>query len=569
MKLKKVLAALLACAMVASFSACGGSEGAAEGDTATPGESGTAASGEETLDEEQYVNLVLSNEPSSMDPGKSSDVYSASIMVDILEPLVRLEDISGESVITPAGAESWETSEDGLTWTFHLRDNTWSDGVAVTAKDYEYGIKRTADPATGSPNSFFLSPLVNADAVMAGEMSVDELGVKAIDDKTLEITLSHPTPWFLGLTYQKAMMPVRQDLVEKYGETFGAEQESLVSCGPFKVTSWTHNSEMVLEKNDTYWDKDTVKLETIHYSILTDENAVLNSLDNNSVDQAGVTKKEWMERFNQRDDMTYVTYTQPKIQFLHFNVADETVGNVNIRKALSLAIDREDFNEVIYKGVNTPAYGWIPPTVDSGSSGEYRSLVDEPLKKLAEENPDPKALLEQGMQELGISSPSDLHITMSVSGTDQWNRTFAEYLQQVWSNTLGINVEMEFYEWATFDSNVHKGDYQVGTMAWTMDYNDPMGMLELLKSTSASIVTNWVNEEYDSLIDQATQEADDAKRLELYKRAEEILLYEDCVVCPDVYMNVSMYRYNYLKGVPTNTFTTYSQGMKYAYTSGR
>lgn len=576
MRLRKLLAIALAAAMLVSMAACGSTPAPEQGENpatqqdTTQQDSTQTEEAEPALDQDQYYTVSLT-EPASLDAGKSSDIYAHSVMVDIYEPLCRLENgEDGVNVLKEAGAESWTSNEDGTVWTFTIRDNTWSDGVPVTAKDYEYGIKRTADPATGSPNSFFLSPLKNADAVMKGEMPVDELGVRSIDDKTLEITLEHPTPWFLSLTYQKAMMPQRQDIVEKYGETYGAEANTLVCNGPFLITTWTHNSEILLEKNPNYWDAENVKLQRINYKILTDENALLNSLDNGSIDAAGVTKQEWKERFNARDDLSYVTYPKPQLVFNFFNVDDPIMGNANIRKAIALGLDLDEFNEVVYKGVNIPAYGWVPPGVDMGDLGPYRDLAEEPMKKLAADNPDPKALLLKGMEELGLGDdPSTLPISLSIGGTDQWYRTFGEYMQQALKASLGINLEIQMYEWPSFMASVESGDYQIGNMSWMMDYNEPMGMLELMKSTSTSIKTNWVNEEYDKLIDQATLELDDAKRLELYKQAENILLYEDCVIAPSVYTQVSTYRYKFVKGIPTDSFTSYSQGLKHAYTAGR
>ena len=247
---KKLVAALLVAAMALSLTACGG------GGKGSSGGGGGA-------DAQQY-NTYLATEPSTLDTIKGNDMYGWEINKNTLEPLTRLVEKDGKQEREGAGAESWEPNEDGTVWTFKLRDNKWSDGQAVTAADYAYGITRTLDPDAGSPNSFFTAPFIkNGQKVVNGEVGVEELGVKAVDDKTLEITLEAPTPYFMSITDTRACYPVRQDIAEKYGETYGSELESLIFNGPFKVDSWTHNSEITLVKNDQYWDKDNVKLDNV------------------------------------------------------------------------------------------------------------------------------------------------------------------------------------------------------------------------------------------------------------------------------------------------------------------
>jgi len=233
---KKIISALLAAVMVFSLTACGGGSDKKSAD-------GT------------YYNTYLDTDPTTMDPVKGNDTYSMGILRNIMEPLTRMEEDGDKQERKGAGAESWESNDDGTVWTFHLRDNKWSDGEPVTADDYVYGMKQTLDPEAGSPNAFYITCIKNGEAIYNGEKDVSELGVKAVDDKTLEITLEYSVPYFLSLTDTRAMYPVREDLVEKYGESYGANVESMVGCGPFKMTSWKRNSKIELEKNENYWDK--------------------------------------------------------------------------------------------------------------------------------------------------------------------------------------------------------------------------------------------------------------------------------------------------------------------------
>ncbi|HLR20501.1 MAG TPA: peptide ABC transporter substrate-binding protein, partial [Tissierellaceae bacterium] len=212
----------------------------------------------ENIDSEQYFNFVLNAEPSTLDPSKGSDIYSWKVLQNIMEPLTRLEeDENQEMELKPAGAKEWEISDDGLVWTFDLVENEWSDGEPVTANDYEFGAKRSVDPETASPFAFLMTSIKNADEIIEGDMDPDELGVKALDDNTLEITLKHPTPYFDQLTYQRVLLAQREDIVEEHGDTFGSEPDTLVYNGPFVLSQWAHNSEVVLEKNDNYWDSDS------------------------------------------------------------------------------------------------------------------------------------------------------------------------------------------------------------------------------------------------------------------------------------------------------------------------
>lgn len=565
MKIKRILSVLLAGAMMLSLAACGGEE--------TSSSSGEDATAEQktidgnVLDEEQYFNGYLGSEPTTLDSVVGNDSYSSSVLTNVMEPLTRLGEKDGQNVREGAGAETWESNETGDVWTFHLRDNTWSDGQPVTAEDYAYAIRRIMDPATGSPNSYLLTCLKNGEAVLAGEMDVSELGVEATDEKTLVFTLEQPTPYFLSLTDTRVMMPQRQDIVEQYGDTFGADAANLVYNGPFKLDTWTHNSQLVMTKNENYWDAENVNLDTITYNIMNDENAIYNSFSNASIDSCGCIVREWMDRFEQMDNVEYLHYTFPSVRFNFYNTTDELFQNKNIRNAFTLALDREDVVEVIYDGTMAPAYGWVPDGVTTGEQGNYREQFEAPLQTMYEEGLDPKELLLTGMEELGLGSdPSTLEVTLSFGDTSQWMRNYGEYYQQTFKDVLGVTVVLDFNEWGTFNQKVMDGDYQMGYMSWGIDYNDPYAMLNIMRSDSGNINTGWVSEEYDSLLDQAAVEMDEAKRVELYKQAE-TLLFEEGPLCPVVNEAANTFRYTYIKNANTMPFT--STGLKYAYVSGR
>lgn len=562
---KRILAFVLAGAMALSMTGCGG--GSSE-------DSSAAASGDQktidgnVLDADQSYTTYLMSDPTTLDAVKGNDTYSNSILLNIMEPLTRMdEDADGKNTRIGAGAESWESNEDGTVWTFHLRDMKWSDGEPVTAADYAYSLTMALDPEAGSPNSYLVTCIKNGEAVNSGEKDVSELGVKAVDDKTLEITLEEPTPYFLAMTDTRIMMPTRQDVFEKYGESYGADADKIIGNGPFKLESWTHNSEIKLVKNEEYWDAENVNLQSVTYQIQSEETTNYNSFDNGTLDACTCGTQEWMERFEAKDNVERYDYVSAAVRFHFFNTKDELFKNENIRKAFSLAIDREDVVDTIYLGAMYATYGWVPEGVTMQDGTDYREKVEAPLKAMYESE-DPKELLLKGMEELGLGDdPSTLTVKFTLGGTTEWLKKYGEYFQQKYKEVLGVNIELDSNEWGTFQSKTNSGDYQMAYMSWTIDYNDPDGMLSLMTSDSNAIPTFWSNEEYDEIMAQASVEMDDAKRLELFQQAEKILFESGGPLAPVVNEGVHGFYYNYVHNLGKTPFNT--MGLKKIYISGR
>ena len=554
-KMALVLAAVLASGMV--LTACGGSGNAAKETTGNNTSTTTTATG--GLD----LAVQVGPDPETVDPALNTAIDASNIILHAFETLLTFDE---NNDIVPGQAESFDVSDDGLTYTFHLRDDVkWSDGEPVTADDYVYGMKQTLDPEAGSPNAFYITCIKNGEAIYNGEKDVSELGVKAVDDKTLEITLEYSVPYFLSLTDTRAMYPVREDLVEKYGESYGANVESMVGCGPFKMTSWKRNSKIELEKNENYWDKDSVKLDKVNYQIVSDQTARFNSFDSGSLDYVACADKEWIGRFDKKDKVDVVEAPIPTVRYDFFNCQDKIFSNVNIRKAFTMAVNREDMCSVIYNDIHKPLYSWVPYSTSTGELGEYRDQVEEPLKSITE---DPKELLLKGMQELGLGSdPSTLSITYTLSGTTEWTRNYAAYCQQMWEKILGVKVELDFNEWGTFQSKTNNGEFQIAMMTWSIDYDDPMAMMEVFAGGSNMVPVFWQNEQYDSLVAQARKEMDEKTRVDLYKQAENILLAEDCVISPNVNECTHSYYYQYVKNY--NKLASSTSGLKYVDTSAR
>jgi len=569
MKLNKLLALIgILVLSVALFAGCT-EEATPPEDTDTP--SDTTNGDEVEMDEEQYINSYITSDPTTLDPSLRSDTYSSTININTLEGLVRMEERDGEYYLNRGDAESWESNEDGTVWTFHLGENKWEDGQPVTAQDYVYSLRRSSDPNTGSPNSYFLQPIMNFAEVNSGELPVEELGVKAIDEKTLEITLTEPVPSFLSMIDGTIYYPQRQDKVEEWGEKYGSEAEYTICNGPFKVDSWTHNSSIVLSKNEHYWDAENVHLDTVNYSVMTDDTTYYTAFESGDIDFVGVGSAEWLERFKQRDDATYNTYTSATLTYSFYNNLDDLFKNTKVRKAFTLALDREDINEIAFSGLRVPTYGWVVPTISVGNTN-YRDaagdLILEMKDELEAEGKTPKDLLIEGMEELGLGSdPSTLDVTFSLAGTNDWFRTLGEYLQQVYGEELGVNLEIDFSEWGIFYDNVQKGNYQIGFMGWGAYYNDPYDVLSLFMSQYDMIETGWANEEYDQLISEASVTMDEQERLNKYIEAEKILIKEECVVSPLATTGVHQFVRNYVHDYATLGFS--NTAMKHVYTAGR
>lgn len=574
MKSKKMLASILAVSMFATV----GLTGCGSDEPKKSTEDSKAAEESKGPDAEQYLNVILTSEPKSIDQSITSDGNASEILNQNQEGLTRLvADENGKAKIEPGIAKEWTKSEDGLTYTFKLRDAKWADGQPIVAGDFEYAIKRTLDPKTGSQVSDLLKPILNAEECLKGATPIDDLGVKALDDKTFEVKLKAPCPYFMDITYYKVMQPQRKDFVEKYGDSYGTEAETMISSGPFKLESWVHNSKLEFVKNENYWDADNVKLDKLTMKIIAETNSIMQELDAGTLDLAGVNKPEWIQKFDASGNYNVIKGFRGSTTYEFYNQSPKIDGEVNIlsnakvRQAFLLATDREKKIEVLRKGIGEPATGVVPPLVNIGDS-EYRDLVkDEPIKKLQEKYKDktPKDVLIEGLKELNLDpDPSKYTINYLETDTGTTGKEWAEYQQQEMEEKLGVKIDVEYVEWAIATDRTKSGDYQICGQMWTGDYNDPNTFLDYWKTGSPVVCTFWSNKEFDKLIDDASVESDQNKRAELFSKAENILLCEDAVCNPDCYAVRNTYvkkfvkNYNYpLFGSP-NYKTVYTEGRK-------
>lgn len=562
-KSKKLLAALLASSMVATaLVGCGPKDDKKPAD-------GDKAAETSKIDKDQYLNVVLGAEPKTLDPSKATDLYSSQVLVNVMEALTRLEvGQDGKDVIKPGAAKEWKKSDDGLKWTFTLRDAKWSDGKAITADQFVYGIQRTLAKETGSQYAFLLYPIKNANEFNTGKAKAEDVGVKAIDEKTIEFTLTAPCAYFLDLTYFKVMEPQRKDIIEAGGDKYGTEPNTMVFSGPFTITEWVHNNKIELVKNKEYWDNSNVKLEKATMKIIKEETSRMNELLNGSLDAAAVTKPEWIQKFDETKKFDVKKGYDSSSTYTFFNQKDKYFTNAKIRKAFSIAEDRTGRASVLFKNLAEPATAWCPPAIQIDGK-DYREKVNyKPIEDLKKENSDAKALLVEGLKELGLDPDPAKHTFKYLqSGTDARAKEFAEFAQQNYKTALGVNVECEYVEWAIFQKRTDEFDYQIASMAWSADYNDPNTFFDMFMSNAGICPTGWKSDKYDNLIKDAGNTIDPAKRTEIFKQAEKILVYEDAVISPGVWRFKNTYVRKHVKNYMSPTFGALD--LKYTYTEGR
>ncbi len=497
----------------------------------------------------QVLKTYRTNEPATLDRvAPTIDESGKYILHDASEPMVRIEE--GKTV--EAGCESYEYDEATMTYTFHLRDNKWEDGEPVTAADYLYSLQRMVDPNTAYGYVSDLYCIENAEAINAGEMEVSELGATAPDDKTLVVKLNDVTPAFLQVV---PLYPQRQAFVEECGDAYGIDADKFLSCGPFRVTEWEHNSYIKMVKNENYWDAANVKLEEINVAFTNDSNTLYSSMLNGTLDYMETSSPEYIEQFESMDDMVVQDHVTPTLGFMVFNCEDPVMSNVKVRQAISLAINRELFVEVIYNNLSYPAYGLLS-SANSLNGVSFRDKVEEPLKAFAEEHPDPKELLVEGLTELGMDpDPSKLEITVSSGSTTASSNNAMAVFQQCLQETLGVTMVPDQTEWASFWNDCKAGDFQIGYLAWSGEV-DISFLFNLFLSDSAQMPCFYYTPEFDEIVNKANKSTDDEERFSLYGEAEKLVIVDQCQLAPVYYsVNRSVLR-SKVKGWDYNVFST-------------
>jgi len=511
----------------AALAGCGGN-------SAAPADNNQGSNAEAPATGPKVLKVNLHSEPPTADPGIAEDSTSGTIIRATFEGLTRTGE---DGKVHEAAAESYEVSEDGTKYTFKLRDAKWSNGDPVTAGDFEYAWKRALDPKTASNYAYQLYYIKNGEAFNKGEAKMDDVGVKALDDKTLEVTLQNPTPFFPELTAFYTYYPVNQKVVEA-NEKWAGDAATHVGNGPFKLTNWEHKNKLVVEKNDNYWDKDNVKLDKIEFSMVEDENTELSMYDNGELDWAGApTSALPTDAIPALKDSGKMK-TQPTAgtYWYKFNTEKPPFNNVKIRKAFAYAIDRQALIDNVLQAGQLPATGAVPPSMALNKDGYFKDNDIETAKKL----------LEEGMKEEGLTSMPTVSLSYN---TSEGHKKIAEAIQDQWKKNLGVDVKLENKEWKVYIEDLHQGNYQIGRMGWLGDFNDPINFLELYKDKKGgNNDTNWENPKYKELLNQSSLEMDPTKRAAILADAEKILM-DDMPIMPIYFYTQSWVQNDKVTGV--------------------
>lgn len=533
---KKVLAVLLAAAMTLSLAACSGS--------------GKKSGGDKTESGAAKVSTVMLTDPDTMDPGRADDEQKNAIVLESQETLLRL--IDGE--LKEAGAESYEKSGDGLVYTFHLRDNKYADGEAVKAQDYVNSIRRIFDPEVNCHNAGIFYCIKGGEEFNTGKGSKEDVGAKAVDDKTLEITLVEPLAYFPQLLTFANITPVPETKTEgEKNSSYGASADELSQSGPFYISEWTRGSKVILKKNPNYWDAENIKLDEIEMLLAQDENTRQQLFDQGQIDVLRNANSEYVKQKQSDVDAgkaQLISGPQPRNSYICFNNEDPNgvFTNEKIRKAFAIAFDREAFAGQVLKK-DKAAYGEIPYGLAIGND-EFRDLYKEPMQKLLEQ--DAKALFEEGMKEIGKEGQT-LEVTFLQANSSNETKVQAEYYQDQWQKNLGVKVNIETAsDNSYFNNQVSKGLYQVCQTGWGGDYNDPMTFMQCYMTGDGNNPAFFSDAEYDELVEACKTEQDNKVRGEKFARAEEILTVEKCGISPVTFSYGNVLVSKNLKGIYVN-----------------
>lgn len=543
MKLKKVLALVLSAALVVSaFAGCGGnsssstastesstaSESSAESTESTAsGDSTPAASGDatatftpKTVDAAKTISLNAGMEPTGLNTLTSTYAIEFSLFKHMYENLVTLDD---DDNTVPGAAESWDYDEDTLTYTFHLRkDGVWTNGDPVTAKDFEFAWSQALNPDVASDYAYFLYFIKNAEKYFNGEVTWDEVGVKVVDDYTLEVTMEQPTPYALFLFSFGTLAPINQRFYEAVGaDLYSTEAQYFCTNGPFALTEWSHNDKIVMQKNDAWHGAADVEVEEIDWKIITDANAALSSFLAGDLDMVGLGTGELIKQA-EAAGATIQSYTDGTSFYIYFNNNDQYLSNVNLRRALFNAIDEQKEIDTVWQNDNEPMTSFTAPGVSATDGTSFAGKVGE-LYAPSRDQEKAKEYLATALSELGCTV-DDLSAHLSIDcGDSPTSIAEASFYQEQWRQVLGIEVAVNSMITKQGSQNRKTGNYVMSITGWGPDYNDPNTFLDMWVTDGGNNQTGFSNERYDELIDLAAKETDLEKRESYFIECEQII----------------------------------------------
>lgn len=552
MKFRKILAMVMALALLcATFAACGDTSGTSSsaGTSSTASDSGDSSAAEEgetaTGGSGGTLNMRNTMEPTSLNTLLATYAYDFTPINAMIECLYRDDE---NDVPQPAGAETVDISDDKLVYTFHLReDATWSNGDPVVATDYEFAWQQALNPKVASDYAYMLYFIHNAQPYFNGEVEWSEVGVKVIDDYTLEVTLDNPLPYATDLFAFPTLAPINQKFYEEVGaDKYATDAEYFCCNGMYELTEWSHNSQIVFQKREDYWNADAVGPDEIVYKIITDSQAGLNSYLSREIDYTDLDSGEVVQ---QAEAAGFEVGVKParSSYYLIVNTEDEFMSNQNLRLALAYAIDKQALIDTVYQNDNQPMTSFTPPAIYGAAGADGPTFQEALLEERGEMYPASGDLekaqeyLQAALEELGCTV-DELNLSIDCAD-DSLRRNCATFLQEQWRQNLGLeNITVNSMQTKQVSANRQSGDYCMSLGGWSPDYNDAINFLDLWVTDGGNNDSFWSNEEYDNLIAQATAEADEEVRQQYLFDAEEILAAEMPVI--PLYWQCQNYSYN-------------------------
>lgn len=482
------------------------------------------------LAEKQTLVRNNGSEVQSLDPHKIEGVPESNINRDLFEGLL-ISDVDGKP--SPGVAEKWE-NKDFKVWTFHLRkDAKWSDGTPVTAQDFVYSWQRLANPNTASPYASYLQygHIVNIDDIIAGKKPVTDLGVKALDDHTFEVTLSEPVPYFYKLLVHSSVSPVPRAAVEKFGEKW-TQPANIVTNGVYKLKDWVVNERIVLERNTNYWDNAKTVINQVTYLPISSEVTDVNRYRSGEIDMTYNNMP--IELFQKlKKEIPNEVHVDPYLCTYYYEINNQKApfNDVRVRTALKLALDRDIIVNKVKNQGDLPAYSFTPPYTDGAK------LVEPEWFKWSQEkrNEEAKKLL----AEAGYTAEKPLTFDL-LYNTSDLHKKLAIAAASIWKKNLGANVKLENQEWKTFLDTRHQGNYDVSRAGWCADYNEPTSFLNMVLSDSSNNTVHYKSPAFDKLIADTLKVTDEAQRSELYSKAEQQLDKDSAIVPVYYYVNARL-----------------------------
>lgn len=538
MKKKLSLILILILCLSITLTACvpGGDKEKVEG---TDSSETTTTTGSAPTD--KILRTNNSSEPGSLDPALAQGTHESWILDHTFEGLMKVDE---NLEIVPGMAESYEVSEDGLKYTFKIKDNVkWSNGDPVTAHDFEYSWKRALDPELAADYAYQLYYLKNGEEYNAGEVTVDEVGVKATDDKTLEVELKAPTAYFLELTAFYTLFPVNKAVVEANPD-WAKNADTHVSNGPFTLTSWNHDANISIRKNQDYYETDKIFLEGIDFDIIEDENTTWQKYEGGDYDFLLPLPQAVVAKLKAENNPELVIGSQVGTYYYSLNLNSEFFANKKIRQALSLALDKDTIVEKISQGGQLAAEGVVPYGLMDEDNKEFRDTVGPLIDYNVEEA---QKLFQEGLDETGLTK-EDFSKAVLLYNTLESHKKIAQAIQEMWKQNLGIEVQLENVDFQVKLDREKAGDFDISRAGWLGDYSDPITFIELWESKSSFNDAKFENERYDELVEIAKFSSDPKERFEAMREAEAILM-EEMPILPIYFYTQPYAQKPYVKGV--------------------